>query len=102
MRILFEFVGGPKDGNLAQGVLGEGGDAERHYLFSNRGRIGQKFKVASEYTVETLASEGLEIDQPHHFQIHYYVVTDRVEDEDEVWVRAEYLPRPAEHRGSSE
>lgn len=92
LKIHFEFVGGPNDGKVLEGRLGEPSDAERQYLFSHHGRVGQRLKVASPYAVETLASEGLKEDQPHHFQPHYYVVTDRLEEEQEVWIRAEYLP----------
>jgi hypothetical protein len=92
LRINFEFVGGPNDGKVVQGWLGEPSDAERHYLFSHHGRIGQRLKVASPYALEMLIDEGLRMERSHHFQPHYYVVTDRLEDEQEVWVRAEYLP----------
>lgn len=96
LRINFEFIGGPNDGKILHGVLGEPSDAERHYLFSNRGTVGQRFKVASGYAVETLAREQLKEDKRHHFQRHYYVVTDRLDDGDEVWVRARYAPEAAE------
>ena len=89
---IFEFLGGPSDGKSVQGALGDGGDAERYYLFTNHGTVGHRFKVASEYAVETLAHEELNVDQPHHFQRHYYVVTERLEDGDELWVRAAYQP----------
>jgi len=92
LKIHFEFVGGPKDGQVLHGRLGEPSDAERHYLFSNRGRIGHRFKVASSYAVETLAREGLKVERPHHFQRHYYVVADRLDDGDDVWVCAKYVP----------
>lgn len=90
INITFEFVGGPNDGKVEQGRLGQSSDAERHYLFSNRGRIGQRFAVASDYAVEALASGGKEAGQ--HVQRHHYVVTDRQEEDDRVWVRAEYVP----------
>jgi len=97
LNITFEFVGGPNDGKVEQGKLGEPTDAERHYLFSHHGRIGQRFAVASDYAVETLADEGLE--SGHSIQRHHYVVTDRLEEGSEVWVRAEYVapdsPSPA-------
>jgi hypothetical protein len=97
LKATFEFVGGPKDGRILHGRLGEGDDLDRYYLFSNRGAVGQRFKVASDYAVETLLREKLKVDSPHHFQPHYYCVTDRIEDMDEVWVRAEYVPqKPAE------
>lgn len=92
MKIRFEFVGGPHDGKVLHGTLGEPSDAERYYLFTNHGTVGNQFKVASPYTVETLANEQLKEETPHHFQRHYYVVTDRSEDDSEVHIRAEYLP----------
>lgn len=91
MRIIFELIGGPNDGQILLGTLGDASDAERYYLFSNRGAIGHRFKVASSYAVETLAEEQLKVDKRHHFQMHYYVVTDRLEDGGEVRVRAEYV-----------
>jgi hypothetical protein len=65
-------------------------DAERYYLFTNHGTVGHRFKVASEYGVETPTHEKLKGEEPHHFQPHYYVVTERLEDGNEVWVRAVY------------
>lgn len=93
VNIIFEFVGGPQDGKVLLGRLGEPSDAERYYLFSNRGAVGHRFKVASNYAVATLAEEQLKEDRRHHFHHHYYVVTDRIEDGDEVRVRAEYVPQ---------
>lgn len=92
LSITFEFVGGPKDGMVLRGRLGEPSDAERYYLFTNHGAVGQRFKVASDYAIETLASEQLQEETPHHFQQHYYVVTDRHEEGDSIHVSAEYLP----------
>ncbi len=88
--ITFEFVGGPNDGKVARGLLGEAGPAERFFLFSNRGRIGQRFKVASDYAVDVLASALEQGEMTGSFPAHYYVVTDCFEDRDEVWVRVEY------------
>jgi hypothetical protein len=34
-------------------------DAERYYLFTNHGTVGHRFKVASEYGVETPTHEKL-------------------------------------------
>lgn len=93
LNITFEFVGGPNDGKLVHGRLGESGDAERYYLISNRGSPGQHFSVASPFAVETLARERLRNEQRHCFRRHIYVVTDRIEMEDEVWVRVGYVLR---------
>jgi hypothetical protein len=75
---------------VLKGTIGEASDAERFFLFSNWGSIGQRFKVASEYAVETLASKGLQAESGLRFQRHFYMVTDRLEDDGEVWVRAQY------------
>ena len=93
MKIIFEFVGGPLDGTTLVGNVGDGSDAERYYLFTNHGAVGQRFKVASDYAVETLAREQLKVEERHHFQPHFYVVRDRVEEGAEVLVRAEYVPK---------
>ena len=94
--ITFEFVGGPHDGRILNGVVGDASDAERCFLFSNWGMVGQRLKIASDYAVETLATERLENENPHRFQRHVYAVTDRLEDTGEVWVRAAYLPQVVE------
>jgi hypothetical protein len=101
LKIVFEFVGGPNDGKVLNGSLGESSDAERCYLFSNRGRVGQRFKVASQYAVDTLAREQLKEEHRHHFQRHFYVVTNRVENREQVWVRAVYLPEAVDASRSS-
>jgi len=92
LNINFEFVGGPNDGQFLRGRSGELSDAERYYLCSHHGTVENRIKVASQLAVDTLASEHLRNDIRHVFQRHFYVVTDRVEDGFEVWVRAEYLP----------
>jgi hypothetical protein len=101
LSITFEFVGGPKDGHVVEGTLGDSSDAERYYLFSHRGAVGNRFKVPSQYAVDTLASEELKDDRRHYFQQHFYVVTNRREEDDHVWVRAEYVPEAVESSGPS-
>lgn len=100
LEITFEFIGGPNDGNVFRGTLGEPSDAERYYLFTNHGTVGQRFRVASPYAVETLAREQLKDERRHQFQRHFYVMTDRLEDQDEVWVRAKYAPETGEPSSS--
>ena len=89
-NITFEFVGGPNDGKVVEGGLGDAGHAERLFLFSNRGRIGQRFKVASDYAVEMLAAALENGETSSCFPAHYYVVTDCLCDHDDIWVRVEY------------
>jgi hypothetical protein len=91
LSITFEFAGGPHDGKVVTGTLGDAGDAERYYLFSNHGAVGQQFKVASDYAVETLAQERLENTDHHFFQRHYYQVIDHLTDDDQVYIRAAYV-----------
>lgn len=94
MNILFEFVGGPNDGKIVEGKLGEPSDAERHYLVSNHGQPGQWFSIASDYDIEALANGALQ-KKSRPLQRHHYVVTKRLEDEGTVWVRAEYVSKKA-------
>ena len=89
-NITFEFIGGPNDGKVVEGGLGDAGQAERLFLFSNRGRIGQRFKVASDYAVEMLATALENGETSSCFPAHYYVVTDCFSDHDDIWVRVEY------------
>lgn len=96
LKITFEFVGGPNDGVSLEGTLGDASDAERYYLFTNHGTVGQRFKVASEFAVETLAQEPLQEERRYYFQPHHYVVTDRLEENNEVLVRSEYLDKKEE------
>jgi len=95
LDVIFEFVGGPNDGKTVRGRLGESNDAHRYYLFSHHGRVGQAFKVASEYAIESLVARGAKEESLDRLQQHYYVVTDRLEGDGEVLVRAEYAPEIA-------
>jgi hypothetical protein len=92
MRIIVEFAGGPLDGKTVEGEWGDEEEADRYYLLTHHGAVGQRFKIASEYAVETLAREKLKRESRHFFQRHVYEVTHRLEADDEVLVRAEYVP----------
>jgi hypothetical protein len=78
-----------------QGQLGDGSEAERCYLFTNHGVLGYLFKVASEYVVDLLIREGPEALQQQNLPRHFYVVADRIEDENEVYLRADYVTSAA-------
>ena len=93
MRIIFKFMGGPLDGKTVAGDEGTAGEAERYYALSHHGRVGQRFRAASEYAIKTLLKEGLDPDHPHLFQPHYYKVTDRIDNGDVLLVRTEYVPQ---------
>ena len=72
-----------------------------HPRVTNHGAVGQRFKVASPYAVETLVREQLKEEKRHYFHRHYYIVTNRIEDDEGVWVRAEYAPESEESGKSS-
>ena len=90
MKIVFKFVGGPLDGKTVVGRRGEQDEADRFFTLSNHAEVGQRFRVASQYAVDTLVAEELQDESHHHFQQHQYRVTDRLEDPEKVFVRAEY------------
>jgi len=94
VHIIFEFSGGPMDGKTAVGEAGEQGEADRYYALTHHGRVGQQFHVASRYAVDTLTREGLDETAMRKFQRHVYQVTDRLEGDEEVLVRAEYVREP--------
>ena len=100
MRIVFEFFGGPLDGKTVAGDFGQQGEAERYYFLSHHGLPGQRFKVASDYAVETLAREQLKVETRHNFQRHFYQITERQEFDDEVFLRADYVPASADKDGN--
>lgn len=91
MKLIFKFMGGPLDGETVIGQLGEQGQADRYYALTDRGRIGQRFRTVSPYAIDTLVKEELKEERPHHFQEHVYEVVDHLEDEDKIFVRAEYV-----------
>ena len=102
MKIIFEFVGGPLDGQTVVGNAGQQNEADRYYVLTHHGRVGQRFRVASNYAIETLAQEELKEEKPHHFQPHRYEVTDRIEEDDEVLIRVEHLEQePDDLAGAS-
>ena len=91
MKLIFKFVGGPLDGKKVVGRRGQQDEADRYFALSNHARVGQRFRVASQYAVDTLATEERQEQQRRHFQQHEYEVTDRLEDAEKVFVRAEYV-----------
>ncbi len=93
MRVIFKFSGGPLDGKTVSGSPREPGEVQMYYALSHHGRLGQRFRTASDYAVKTLLKEGLDADHLHHFQQHYYQVIDRIDNGDVLLVRTEYVPQ---------
>jgi hypothetical protein len=92
MRVIFKFSGGPLDGKKVVGEPGKPGEAEKYYALSYHGRVGQRFRTASDYAVKTLLEERLQVDRPHRFQQHVYEVIDRIDNGDVVLVQTRYVP----------
>jgi hypothetical protein len=94
MKIIFQFAGGPMDGKQVAGKPGDQGEADRFYVLTHHGRLGQRFRIASDYAINILAEEQLKQDEPHYFQAHTYQVTDCRQTADALKVRAEYVSPP--------
>ncbi len=92
MRIIFKFSGGPLDGKSITGEEGEAGEAQKYYALSYHGRVGQRFRAASDYAVKTLMRERLRVEKPRSFQPHVYEVFDRIDNGDVILVRTRYVP----------
>jgi hypothetical protein len=97
MKLVFKFTGGPLDGKTVIGRTGQQDEADRYYTLTNHGRTGQRFRTASPLAIDTLADEELKQERPHRFQEHVYQVTDRHQDAEKVFIRAEYVPRASHH-----
>jgi hypothetical protein len=91
MKLVFKFTGGPLDGKTVVGRQGRQDEADRYYTLTHHGRIGQRLKTASQYAIDTLAEEEAQQQTPHHFQQHVYQVVDRIEDQEKVFVRVQYV-----------
>jgi hypothetical protein len=94
-RLIFKFAGGPLDGKTVVGRPQEEGEAREYYTLSYHGRLGQRFRVASDYAVNILANEHLQEGEPHHFRQHVYEVVERIRNPTVLLVRAEYVERGA-------
>jgi hypothetical protein len=90
-KMIFKFTGGPLDGKKIVGEPRTDKDVQRYYRLTNHGRVGQRFRTASDYAIETLTREGLQEQQPHHFQPHVYEVVDRIDNGTVLMVLIQYV-----------
>src|SRR5580658_4278385 len=93
-RFIFKFWGGPLDGTSVAGELGKHAEVRRYYALTHHGRVGQRFRTASEYAVNVLADEELQETSPHKFQQHVYEVVERIDNGDVALIRVEYVQPP--------
>ncbi len=66
-----------------------------YYALTHHGRVGQRFRTASEYAVNVLVDEQLQETAPHNFQQHVYEVVQRINNGDVILIQVEYVPPPA-------
>ena len=81
-RFIFKFSGGPLDGTSVAGELAKVSEVRRYYALTHHGRVGQRFRTASEYAVNVLVDEQLQETSPHNFQQHVYEVVQRINNGD--------------------
>lgn len=93
-KVIFKFWGGPLDGTTVGGEPGKHPDVRRYYALTHHGRVGQRFRMASEYAVNVLVAEQLHETTPHQFQQHVYEVTDRIVNRHVILVRIDYVQQP--------
>ncbi len=94
-RIIFKFAGGPLDGKTVAGKLGKDSEVHRYYALTHHGRVGQRFRTASQYAIDTLTKEWQQEQSEHHFQQHLYEVTERIDNRHVMLVRIEYVQKAA-------
>jgi hypothetical protein len=90
-RFIFKFWGGPLDGTSVAGELPKHAEVRRYYALTHHGRVGQRFRTASEYAVNVLVDEHMQEPAPHKFQQHVYEVVQRIDNAAVVLIRVEYV-----------
>jgi hypothetical protein len=94
-RFIFKFCGGPLDGTSVAGELAKHPEVRRYYALTHHGRVGQRFRTASEYAVNVLVDEHLQETAPHKFQQHVYEVVQRIKNGNVVLIQVQYVQPPA-------
>ena len=98
MRVVFEFLGGPRDGQRLTGTVEEPAMSEAVSLYSHtsRARRGARFWCTCEYSVAALRTiPWTDIEQlesaGYRFRGHVYEVVERNDSDGSVIARARYL-----------
>jgi hypothetical protein len=90
-RMIFKFAGGPLDGKKIAGEPKKDKEVHRYYQLTNHGRVGQRFRTASDYAIDILSRERLQEEVPHRFQPHVYEVVECIDNDDVMIVLIEYV-----------
>jgi hypothetical protein len=98
MKVVFEFLGGPRDGQRLTGVVEDPAMSEAVCLYghTSRARRGARFWCTCEYSVTALRTIAwTEIEQlesaGYRFRGHVYEVVERHDCDDSIIARARYL-----------
>lgn len=106
MKIRIDFIGGHKEGCRVVGDTDHGPsyseaekeafDAISFYHMTNDGRLGAASRGITGSGVNLMQTIGVEaaVQQGHKFRAEMYVVTERIEANGEVLVRATFVPDP--------
>ncbi|MGA2033021.1 MAG: hypothetical protein ABSG68_12240 [Thermoguttaceae bacterium] len=89
--IIFKFAGGPLDGKKITGELAKDKEVRHYYALTHHGRLGQRFRTASDFAIEALVKERLQHDPSHRFQQHVYEVVDHIDNGNVMLVRIAYV-----------
>jgi len=92
-RILVDFAGGPLDGRAldsdAMDLDRDGASQARFvYLATDNGQIGKRFQLMSPHAWQLIEKHGHDAPAGH---MHKYEITDRLEENYEVLIRAKYI-----------
>lgn len=90
-NVIFKFSGGPLDGATVSGPRKKDPDVRRYYALTHHGRVGQRFRTASEYAVNLLAGELSSESVRYRIQQHVYEVADRIDNGNVLFIRVVYV-----------
>ena len=98
MRLVIEFVGGPRDGERLLGTVDDGAltEARTFYGYTGGARVGSRFWCTCEYTTAALRTIAwVEVEQlelaGYRFHGHIYEIVDRQQQADALLARARHL-----------
>jgi hypothetical protein len=92
-KVIFKFSGGPLDGTTVSGEPGKDAEVRRYYVLTHHGRLGQRFRTASQYAVDALAADAPQGESPRLFQQHVYEVVDRIDNRQVLLLRIAYVQK---------
>lgn len=97
MKIIFEFIGGSRDGQFDEGDLdepdyGSVNMACARYSMTKNGTVGKQFFIATQHAISLLQTVGAEAARESgNSRAEKYEVVERMEGEGEVLVRAKFV-----------